>query len=361
MLLASLLQTCRALRDAGRNDSVWYAKARERYPPSTLILSPGSSYTDFRSLVLDSNNENASILIPMPNGISSDYKLNRPNYFFECCITALQFNRIKDTLQIFFDCRGEPDLRDPLSSSIAFVVHRPRPCRREIREELARLNTQRQELRDVVERLEPLLKDDPEAGPRHLAAGRALQISSHRLYTLHMELQDSSTINFSDLVTVIRPNTSEYLFTVNKPGHFKGFIQFDKISQIDDLQADAPAFWSLKKTILHHGMDLVFTYANPVPVLPQMHQIDYHPVTLLHIPPTTSFAEAMEKGGKYAPHDEFSQRFLVNESAEEELERWNHVKVEMEAGGRGGIGGWIGQRRRVGGQLNGGGFENWFV
>lgn len=362
--------TCRALRDAGRNESVWHAKALERYPQSTLILAPRSSYTDYRSLRLDDNAENSSLIIPFPHGgLSSDYKMNRPDYFFECCITALQYNRShnNDALQIFFDCRGEVDLRDPLSSSIAFVVHRPRPCRRELREELARLNIQRQELREVVERLEPLLKQDSaeDAAPRHLAALRALHMSSHRLYTLSMELQDCSTIGFSDLVTVLRPSSkeNEHHFLINTPGHYKGWIQFNNISQIDELaETDLDSFSNIKKAIEQHGMDLVFTYANPVPVLPQMNQIDYHPVTLLQVPPAATVVETLKTEGKYASYDEFHEKFLINESVEEERERWSHVQREMEAPGRGGRG-----RRRAplgsdgGGGDGGGGFNSWFV
>jgi len=359
-----LLQTCRAFRDAGRNKSVWHAKALELYPPSTLILTPSSSYTDYRSLCLDDNAENASLIIPFPKGgLSSDFKLNRPDYFFECCITALQYNRNNDALQIFFDCRGEADLRDPLSSSIAFVVHRPRPCRRELREELSRLNIQRQELREVVERLEPLLKEDTaeDTAPRHLAALRALHISSHRLYTLNMELQDCSTIGFSDLITVLRPSSkeNEYHYEIKKPGHYKGWLQFHNISQVDDLIGiDLDSFWNKKTAILQHGMDLVFTYANPVPVLPQMNQIDYHPVTILQIPPAATVGETLKSQGEYASCDEFHEKFLIRESVEEEWERWSHVQREMEVAGRGGRG------RRVplsGGGGDGSGFSSWFV
>jgi len=363
-----LLQTCRAFRDAGRNQSVWQAKALELYPPSTLILSPRSSYTDYRSLCLDDNSQNASLLIPFPNGgLSSDYIMNRPDYFFECCITALQYNRNNDTLHIFFDCRGEVDLRDPLSSSIAFVVHRPRPDRRELREELARLSIQRQELREMVERLDPLLKEEhaaEDAAPRHLAAVRALHISSHRLYTLSMELQDCSTIGFSDCITVLRPSSkdSEYHYEINKPGHFKGWLQFNAVcSQIDSLLGtDVDSFWTKKKAIVQHGVDLVFTYANPVPVLPQMNQIDYHPVTLLTIPPATTVAETLKGEGKYVSNDEFHESFLIHESVEEEWERWSHVQREMEVAGRYGRG----RRAPLNGGTGtggGGGFSSWFV
>jgi hypothetical protein len=335
------VQTCRALRDAGHNDSVWYAKSLERYPPSTLILAPRSSYADFRSLRLNDNAENASIIIPFPKGLSSDYKMNRPDYFFDCCITGLQYNRTNDSLKLFFDCRGEVDLRDPLTSSIAFVVHRSRPCRRELREELTRLTTQRHELREVVERLEHVLKNGPgDAAARHLAALRALNITSHRLYTLNTELQDCSNIAFSDLVTVLRPSRKDYHYSVKKSGHYKGWIQFDRIfERIHRLQcSDVPTVWPLKKQILQHGMDLVFTYANPVPVLPQLNQIDYHPATILNVPPGVSFLEAVLTHGKFAPHEEFSDEFLVNESVEEELKRFEHVMREMEVGGRGGRG-----------------------
>ncbi len=288
--------------------------------------------------------------------------MNRPDYFFECCITALQYNERADSLQLFFDCRGEVDLRHPLSSSIAFVIHRPRPCRRELREELARLHTTRQELREVVERLEPLLKDEKSeenAASRHLAALRALHISSHRLYSLNMELQECSNIPFSDLVTVLRPSNkdTEHHFEVQKPGHYKGWIQFNAIaSQLEELLAtDLPSFSYVQKQISQHGMDMVFTYANPVPVLPQLNQIDYHPVTLVKVPPTSlSLVKAMEKEeGKYALREEYYEKFLVSESVEEEMERWAHVQREMEVGSRG--------RPRVSPLSGSSGFSSWFV
>jgi hypothetical protein len=365
------VQACRALHDAGRNDMVWYAKAMEkRYPQNTLKLSPASPYPDFRSLVLDDNRENASLLLAYDNlpfgGFSSEYKMNRPDYFFECCITGLQYNRMNattatDNLQIFFDCRGEADLRDPLSSSIAFVIHRPRPCRRELREELAHLNAQRRKLRDLVESLEPVYKHPEDTPARHVSALRALNITSHRLYTLNRELQDSSHIAFSDLVTVVRPSTAkgEYHFEVKKAGHYKGWIQFNNISQIDELLAATSVASEGGGGGNRGGLDLVFTYANPVPVLPQMNQVDYHPVTLLTLPPATSFTESMMKEGKYSSRDDFSEKFLMQEmSVEEERKRWSHVEREMEIGGRGG-------RRTAmpgGGSGSGGDrFTSWFV
>lgn len=322
------LQTCRTFHEAGKTDTIWHLKALECYPASTVRI--GEHYATYRDLVKDDNAQQTSVIYPLHN-VSCDYKHNRTDYFFECCVTGVQWDRSRDTLRLFFDARGEIDLRDPLASSLGVVVHRTFPSRRELRAAIARVIAQRLELRDLVERLEPEIVRDPDIAARHHAARSALNTASARLVQLTHELQHASCAGFSDLLSVIRPTGHRWV--THALGHYKGWLDFGTISQVDALESILPSSWHLKKEVARHGMDIVFSYANPVPVLPQTHMVDYHPAHLLHIPPGGSMHHSIFSCARYAAPEELSTQML-EESEEDERHRWAHVIPEIEAGQR---------------------------
>lgn len=259
------LQTCRAFRDASKHDAVWEAKAKERFPPETAHL--GDTYSTWRALTADDNAAHASLVLPLKQ-ISSDYKHNRPDYFFECCIMDLQLNRATGALRVFFDARGEADLRNPLTASLGVTVHRAHTNRRELRSILAQLSQRRTELLEEADRLEPLITQDPEAANLHHRTLRELHLAMLRTVRAHQELQEAPYIGFADLLTVLRPSKHE--FFVQKPGHFKGYLEFENIAQIEALADSLPHSYRLKHEVERCGVDLVFCYANPVPVMPHV-------------------------------------------------------------------------------------------
>lgn len=97
---------------------------------------------------MDDNAEHASLYIPFED-LSSEYKHNRPNYYFECLLLGLQWNRATHTFKLFFDSRGEHDLRNPLESSIGVAVRRTHSNHRVLRRRLQQLNVERRHLLDV--------------------------------------------------------------------------------------------------------------------------------------------------------------------------------------------------------------------
>lgn len=113
-------QVSRAWREVGNYDTVWATKARQLWPADTLA---SASYNSFQDLVLDGNRRGAVLCVPL-DGVAppSSYKYNQPDYYFECRLVALEWDRQADELRLFFDARGEQDLRHPITSSLAIAV-----------------------------------------------------------------------------------------------------------------------------------------------------------------------------------------------------------------------------------------------
>ena len=243
-------------------------------------------------------------------------------------------------LRVFFDARGEPDLRQPMMSSLGVSIHREygRKTRRELRASVVGVFHQRRELLALVDELQPGICRDQHIAARHHAARTALNAANSRLIQLVRELQDNPAYGFSDLLTVLRPS-SQHL-TIDTPGHFKGYLDFEKISQVDALATELPSSWRLKKELQLCGLDVIFCYANPVPTLPHHIQVDYNPATLLTVGPGFTLASAAQAMGVYAPHDQLCKE-MKEESVDQERERWSLVRQEFECSDRN--------------------FESWFV
>lgn len=303
-------------------DGIWRKKALERYPPATVVLRP--CYQSYLELVMDDNKQNATIIVPLHN-LSSDYLHNRPGYYFECCVLYLQLDKAKDRLRLFFDARGERDLRNPFTSSLGITVHRSHMNRRELRQNVVRLMSKRRELLDLVQLRSSAIHDSASAD-RHHTALVALNLATSRLIRASHELQEGSPVGFADLLTVLRPSAHRYI--ISRPGHYKGYLDFERISQVDSLMAELPQSYRLKREIERHGIDLVFCYANPVPVMPHM-TVDYHPVQIYHVPPGVSFSKQFSRTGFYESPD-FAIMKFQKESEEEEQARWRLISEEFQ-------------------------------
>uniref|UniRef100_A0A383VF72 Uncharacterized protein n=1 Tax=Tetradesmus obliquus TaxID=3088 RepID=A0A383VF72_TETOB len=53
------------------------------------------------------------------------YTRQRPDYFFRCKLLQLEWLRCDNSLRLWFDARGEADLRHPMSSSLAVITLSP--------------------------------------------------------------------------------------------------------------------------------------------------------------------------------------------------------------------------------------------
>ena len=144
---------------AAQNDSLWLAKALERYPASTVHLqhypsyqvrrptsaqppridrryvrTPTPPFFALQALVRDDNAAHAALLLPLPPpSCRCRYKLSRPGYHFECLPLALEWHRGGGAgggghrFRLYLEARGEADLRSPGGSSLGFLVHRAPP------------------------------------------------------------------------------------------------------------------------------------------------------------------------------------------------------------------------------------------
>ena len=259
-------QACKALREAAATDAVWRAKALELYPERTVRLG---HYPTYRALVEDDNAHNASLAIPLADA-SCEYKHNRGDYFFECCLLELQWLRAEGVLRLFYDARGEADLRNPLESSLGATVHRGCPSRRALRVEAARLEATRAELQQVADRLAPQIFSDPEAASRHHSALRALSLTTTRLLRAARDLQEAPAPGFVDLLSVIRPQPGGARFLDAGPGHYRGYLQFEGLHRVDSLVAELPDSYLANREAARRGLDITFCFANPVPVMPHV-------------------------------------------------------------------------------------------
>jgi hypothetical protein len=75
---------------------VWHAKALELFPAETVRL--GECYASYRELVRDDNAEHAALLLPLHH-LSCRYKMNRPTYYFECLVLALEWDRATNSFR----------------------------------------------------------------------------------------------------------------------------------------------------------------------------------------------------------------------------------------------------------------------
>jgi len=191
---------------------------------------------------------------------------------------------------------------------------------------LTQLDAQRAELLVEADRLEPAIVESSQAAKQHHATLRALHLVTSRMLRAHQELHDASQVGFGDLLNVIRPSACHLV--VSTPRQKKGYLEFENISLVDHLPNELISSHRLYEEVQRHGLDLVFCYANPVPVMPHEHMVDYHPVHLLELKSGDSLLKAMQGTWRY---ESFNQalRELENESQADVDERWTHVVAEM--------------------------------
>jgi len=104
-------------------DDLWSMIAHCLWPQSctgptvlqTYNLSVNTS--PWLGLVATGNKSGAWPCAVVHNG-SSVYKHARPGYWFECKVLMVRWDRLSRTVRVYFDAKGESDLRDPASSAI---------------------------------------------------------------------------------------------------------------------------------------------------------------------------------------------------------------------------------------------------
>lgn len=129
--LCVVCQVSRGWAAAGCQDQLWHNLAAQKWPSKTLRLHP--FYSTYRELVKDDNKRSACPTIDLASMHKhSAYKYNRPNYFLQCRLTMLQWDRHAQLVRLYFDARGDLESRQADSSFAAVVMDRPEhnyhPC-----------------------------------------------------------------------------------------------------------------------------------------------------------------------------------------------------------------------------------------
>jgi hypothetical protein len=207
-------EVCRALYEAAQDEAVWHAKARERYPPATLRL--GEAYASWQELVADDNAEHSALFLPLA-GASCLYKFNRHDYYFQCLLLGLEWQRAEQVFRLYFEARGEIDLRHPSASSVGYTVHRGggggAEERRRLEERLQQLQARRQLLEQELAAAEAADALNTAAQVQHQLLRNATQQQQVEA-ALHQQQQEP---HFADLLTVVRPAGQRLI--EDKEGH----------------------------------------------------------------------------------------------------------------------------------------------
>ena len=95
---------------------LWHELATNKYGENVAEATIRLYYEDWKEMMKDDNRLGA-----LPTSLCHKpcrWKHNDERRFYCCIITALQWDREVGGLRVYFDVRGEPDLRHPLRSSI---------------------------------------------------------------------------------------------------------------------------------------------------------------------------------------------------------------------------------------------------
>jgi len=109
---------CRSFRDVLRTSRVWEAIALRTYG-AEILQEARSAYTSCRHMVADDMRLVAVPTISMvENPIPSCWIFNRVHRFYLCLVLCIRYHRNTNEIRIYFEARGEWDLRHPKSCSI---------------------------------------------------------------------------------------------------------------------------------------------------------------------------------------------------------------------------------------------------
>lgn len=166
-------------------------------------------------------------------------------------------------------------------------------------------------------------------------------------------------LSFADLLTVARP--MGWQAAVDRPGHklvragwqtstrscaasgwpaphqlrrqdtaspqLQGCLAFDGLDRTNALLAELPDSYASKRDAVERGLDFVFSFANPLPVMPQGAVVDYEPVVLATLPPAgagAGLAGVMRERGRYVRPGALLAA-LQAEGPEQRAARWAHT------------------------------------
>lgn len=307
-------QTCRVFREASRVDRVWKKKAEEVFPLSSLtVCDAGSSvssfgnrdamspksgnsctkdgcetendatnchsdrcYSSFRELVEDDNAMNTSLYLPLRDA-SSDCRFNCVDSYYDAVITGVELHRATDKIRVYFDARGEIDLKRPMASSLGLCVHNPQISRLRLRREMEFFRRRCLELQttngspDVIESLMNGRRSyfgfcsSRDVEYEIQKAVHSYTMMQNQIYT---HLIDTPNIKYCDLVMPMRPLREE--LAIDTPGHYKGFLEFQGLEEMHKYLQKLHIRQDLQKRVLQRGLDLVFCYGSPLVVMPEV-------------------------------------------------------------------------------------------
>ncbi|WIA31922.1 hypothetical protein OEZ86_002782 [Tetradesmus obliquus] len=121
--LCALVQTCKTMRQLADTPWVWKAQAERKW--GALAAPHLGGYPSHKALLLDDCRRSAVLSLPFPAQSACSYTRQRPDYFFRCKLLQLEWLRCDNSLRLWFDARGEADLRHPMSSSLAVITLSP--------------------------------------------------------------------------------------------------------------------------------------------------------------------------------------------------------------------------------------------
>lgn len=105
------------LAEAANEPELWHELAQTKYGTEVAEATIRSYNGDWKEMLKDDNRRGGAM--PTVNVFKPCFWQYNDNDEFYCCIiTALQWSRIPGVLRVYFDARGESDLRTPMSSSI---------------------------------------------------------------------------------------------------------------------------------------------------------------------------------------------------------------------------------------------------
>lgn len=120
--LCTALQVCKALAAAGDSDLVWRAVACSRWPAESVVL--GDKYKSYRELTLDDNRHNTAWYYPLERGTSCTWMNSQDDGYYKCHLIGMQRPRDgSKELRLYYDARGEDDLRLPRTSMVRLEMH----------------------------------------------------------------------------------------------------------------------------------------------------------------------------------------------------------------------------------------------
>lgn len=113
--LANAMLVCKSFHKAIHDELIWREYAIRKYSPN-VYQQTNHLYDSSYEMVRDDNQRGACPIVYNPGRCL--FRHNRVDYWFCCLIRSVYWHRASRSIRVFYDARGERDLRDPIPSGI---------------------------------------------------------------------------------------------------------------------------------------------------------------------------------------------------------------------------------------------------